>query len=251
MAHLKRKFICAPLRSDDDLSEEYKKYNISRHPVESIPDDNLKQCILKLVDTFNRQIEQKDKELRQKDEEIRMRDKQFEAMNRQINDLIQKAGSNITQNAQTIHNVNNILAFKDTDVSHLTDQDFVRILKQANFCVPKMIEKIHFDPTKPENHNIFISNLKNNYVLIYNGEKWMITDRDNSIQNLIDRNECILEQKIEEWVETGNKYPEIMNKFNRYLEKREDNNILDKIKDEIKLLLYNHRDLCHTQRVTS
>ena len=70
-----------------------------------------------------------------------------------------------------------------------------------------------------------------------------IKDRDESIQSLIDDKEGIMEQKLEEWIENGNKYPEIMNKFNRYLEKKENNVVINKIKNEIKLLLFNNRDL--------
>ena len=48
--------------------------------------------------------------------------------------------------------------------------------------------------------------------MIYNGSKWMINDRDESIQSLIDDKESIIEQKLEEWIENGNKYPDIMKK---------------------------------------
>ena len=30
----------------------------------------------------------------------------------------------------------------------------MKCLKHANFCIPHLIEKIHFNPKKPENHNI-------------------------------------------------------------------------------------------------
>ncbi len=79
--------------------------------------------------------------------------------------------------------------------------------------------------------------------MIYNGNKWMLNDREESIQNLIDEKESIIEQKLEEWLENGKQYPDIMNKFNRYLEKKENNVVLNKIKDEIKLMLFNNRDL--------
>ena len=79
--------------------------------------------------------------------------------------------------------------------------------------------------------------------MIYNGSKWMICDREDSIQSLIDQNEGILEQKIEEWLENGNEYPEIMKKFNRYIEKKEDDRVLNKVKNEIRLMLFNNRDM--------
>ena len=34
-----------------------------------------------------------------------------------------------------------------------------------------------------------------------------------------------------------------MRKFTRYLEKKENNNVLDKIKEEIKMMLYNNKHL--------
>ena len=108
-------------------------------------------------------------------------------------------------------------------------------------CIPHLIKKIHFNPEKPENHNIYISNLKNNYIMTYDGEKWNLHNRDNIINDIIDNNEIILEQKLEDWIENGNMFPEIMTKFNRYLEKKEKDEVINKIKDEIKLILYNNR----------
>ena len=34
-----------------------------------------------------------------------------------------------------------------------------------------------------------------------------------------------------------------MRKFNRYIEKKDNNKVINKIKDEIKLLLYNNRNV--------
>tara|TARA_B100000674_G_C37525195_1_gene771251 strand:- start:346 stop:597 length:252 start_codon:yes stop_codon:yes gene_type:complete len=79
--------------------------------------------------------------------------------------------------------------------------------------------------------------------MVYDGIRWNIRDRDESIQNLIDDKESIIEQKLEEWIENGNKYPDIMKKFNRYLEKKENDKVLNKVKGEIKLMLFNNRDI--------
>ena len=110
-----------------------------------------------------------------------------------------------------------------------------------------MIKKLHFDPRKPENHNIYISNLKNNFVMIYGGDKWNIRDRNEVINDMIEDNTNILEDKIEDWLETGKKYPQIMKKFNRYLEKKENDVVLDKIKQEIKFFLYNNRKIVNNE----
>ena len=79
--------------------------------------------------------------------------------------------------------------------------------------------------------------------MIYNGNKWMLNNRDESIENLILEKESMIVQKLEEWIENGNKYPEIMKKFNRYIEKKENDKVIDKVKEEIKLMLFNNRDV--------
>ena len=40
------------------------------------------------------------------------------------------------------------------------------------------------------------------------------------IKILIDDNESIIEYKLEEWIENGNKYPKMMKQFSRYVEKK-------------------------------
>ena len=179
------------------------------------------------------------KELKKKEQELKEKDKQ-------ISELIKKTGVNIgTQNIQ--QNNIKILAYNKTDLTHLKDKDYIKFLSHSNFCVPHMIKKLHFDPRKPENHNIYISNLKNNFVMIYGGDKWNIRDRNEVINDMIEDNTNILEDKIEDWLEKGKQYPHIMKKFNRYLEKKENDIVLDKIKQEIKFILYNNRTVVNEE----
>jgi hypothetical protein len=275
--HLRRKFICKNIVSDDTLNNEYIKYNIldkiclklSSTKIHKNPQKNVElhkkpqnstffcnycEKLFSRSDSLSRHLKKckekrKDEENKNNlvnlvnllNEKIENKDKQLEEKNNQIDKLIKKVGINIgTQNIQ--QNIK-ILAYDSTDLSHLTNNDYLKCLKHSNFCIPHLIKKIHFNPDKPENHNIYISNLKNNYVMIYNGEKWMINDRDESIQSLIDDKESIIEQKLEEWIENGKNYPDIMKKFNRYLEKKENDTVLNKIKNEIKLMLFNNRDI--------
>ena len=222
-----------------------KKSHLTRHLKtckEKKKDEENKQNLLNLVNLLNKQLEQKDFMNKQMIEQLEEQREQIKEQNEQIKELIKKAGVNIgTQN--NIQNNIQILAYGNSDISHLTDKDYVKCLKHSNFCIPHLIKQIHFNPKKPENHNIYISNLKNNYVMIYNGHKWMLNDREESIQNLIDDKESIIEQKLEEWIENGNKYPDIMKKFNKYLEKKENDKVINKVKSEIKLMLFNNRDI--------
>ena len=224
-------------------------YHLHRHIKickEKKKDDECKKDMIKLVkkpnDQLNEELKKRDNQLLEQKKELKY---QKEEHQKQINQLIKKVG--ITQNIQNIQNNIKILAYKNTDLSHLTDKDYMYCLNRSNMCIPHLIKRIHFDPKKPENHNIYISNIKNKYIMIYDGNKWYLNDQDETIDDIIDTNEFVLEQKLEEWIEKGKDYPEIMRKFNRYLEKKEKDEVINKIKDEIKLLLYNNRKVTNDQ----
>ena len=272
--HLRRNNICINIISENDLQSEYIKYKITNKIKESKIDPkksnlNPKKSKKEYICDFCENIystnsnlykhhkickdKKKDDEVKDSmtelveilNNELKKRDKQIDEQNKQINELIKKTGINI--GTQNIQNNIKILAYKNTDISHLTDKDYLFCLNRSNMCIPNLIKKIHFNPKKPENHNIYISNIKNKYIMIYDGNQWNLNDQNETIDDLIDTNEVVLEQKLEEWIENGKDYPEIMKKFNRYLEKKEQDDVINKIKDEIKLLLYNNRKVVNDQ----
>ena len=117
----------------------------------------------------------------------------------EIDELIKKAG--IQNNGTITNNIQNnikLLAYKDTDISKLSDNDFIKCINHNNMCIPQLIKMIHLNPQKPENHNIYISNLKNGYIMLYDGKKWNTFNRDEMINNMIDEKQTIIEEKIEE-----------------------------------------------------
>ena len=205
-------------------------------------EDDVKDSMIELVDLLNNKLEEQGNMLINIQKELTKKDKQ-------IDELIKKAGININANTMNVDANINLLGYKETDRSHLTDNDILKCLKHSNFCIPHLIEKIHFDVNKPENHNVYISNLKNKYVMIYDGNKWECKDRENQIIDLIDDNESIIEYKLEEWLENGNKYPKMMKQFSRYVEKKDNDIVINKIKDEIKLLLYNNRTVVNKELI--
>ena len=112
------------------------------------------------------------------------------------------------------------------------------IVKLADVAIDDVVI-IHSPDAKKE----FKEMLPYKFIEVYDGKKWNLRDRDETVDDLIDKNEFILEQKLEEWIENGKEYPIIMKKFNRYLEKKEKNQVINKIKEEIKLILFNNRKI--------
>jgi hypothetical protein len=234
------------------FSEFSRKSNRTRHykickekikyEEEKKKEEEHKEDLLKLVKLLNDKLDKQCKELNKQSKEMKTIKKELKKRDKQLIELQKKTGVTIGQQNNIQNNIK-ILAFNKTDMSHLKDKDYLKFLSHSNFCVPHMIKKLHFDPHKPENHNIYISNIKNNYVMIYDGKKWKLEDQKDVIEGMLDNNTFILEDKIEDWIKNGKRYPEIMEKFNRYIEKKENNEILNKIKQEIKLILFNNRKL--------
>ena len=280
MNHLKRKNICEPILSKTNLQKEYIKYGIKdriqMNPNESIieskfgfmnPNESkrihlckycdkiystssnlskhLKKCKdKKKTDEANFHMEELVKLLNDKEEKINKYDLELEKKNNQIDELIKKAG--IQNSGTIIQNIQNnikLLAYDKTDISDLTEKDFIRCFNHNNMCVPHLVKRIHFNPKKPENHNVFISNLKSGYIMLYDGKQWNTFNRDEIVDDIFDDKHDILEQKIEEWVSIGKDYPIIYHKFKRYLEKINNDIVLKKVKNEMKLILYNNRNI--------
>ena len=137
-----------------------------------------------------------------------------------------------------IQNNIQLLAYKDTDVSHLTENDYKACIKKVNFCVMKMIEKIHFNPTKPENMNIYISNMKDKYIMVYDGTNWNLANKREEIDKIYEEKELLLEEWLEE-----NKDQEMKEKFMKYINNRDDDELINSIKEDIKLMMYNKKEM--------
>ena len=74
--------------------------------------------------------------------------------------------------------------------------------------------------------------------MLYKNNKWQIVNRKEQIDNLYEYNEIVLEEWYENYKDKDN---EMVKSFTRYLKSKEDNEILNSIKNEILLLLYNNR----------
>lgn len=153
--------------------------------------------------------------------------------NTQINNNQQVIINNINNNY-----TNNLLSYTNTDTTHLTLDQYKKIFNRRNNCIQEAIKAIHFDANKPENMNIYISNLNNGYVLVYDGDDWILKDKEIAIEELMDSKEILLEEWMDEYQD---KYPELKEKFDYYLNSKLDGQLAAQMKKEIELYLYNNK----------
>jgi len=190
-------------------------------------DEDLKE----LVRLLNNQLQAQSSQLQSQSQQIQTQAKQIEK-------LMGKLEISGSFNTTNIQNNIQLLPYKNSDTSHLTHKDYEACIKKVNFCVMKLIEKIHFNPDKPENMNIYISNMKNKYLMVYDGKNWNIANKVEEIEKLYEEKELMLE----EWLEQ-NKNTEMKEKFIKYLNNKENDETLNMIKDELKLMMYNKKQL--------
>jgi hypothetical protein len=147
-------------------------------------------------------------------------------------------------NQGTINNTTNqivLVGYGQEDLSKLGKNELIKIFQNGYNSTLKLTEAVHFNPKYPEHHNIYISNIKDKYAMMFDGKKWTLTMKDDLINKIYDDKKNYIEENLEDFLDslsTSRKKA-----LDRWLETDEENAKISKIKNEIKLLLYNKRDL--------
>ena len=76
--------------------------------------------------------------------------------------------------------------------------------------------------------------------MIYKDDKWQIVNKKEQIDKLYDFNEVVLETWYDEYKE---QYPEIIKSFQSYLKNCDESNTINRVKEQILLMLYNNRQM--------
>jgi hypothetical protein len=129
-------------------------------------------------------------------EKIIKMEKESENMKKEIEKLKNfniQTQNNITTNNNNINNSKNIIInnYGNEDLKHLRSKDFANLLNGIYSAVPKLIEKIHFDPEHPENQNIKYTNQKSPYMKVIKDSKWQFVSKKEELLDLID-NKCFM-----------------------------------------------------------
>ena len=134
-----------------------------------------------------------------------------------------------------------ILKFGEEDLSYIKNDVYKKLLNSGFKSVPKFIEHVHFNEKNPQNHNIYISNMQNQFILVYENEKWELREREEVIDDLMVQKTDHLLEKFDELVYD---LPDsAIKKFQRFIQKKDEDNVINQIKKDIKLILYNNRGL--------
>lgn len=206
----------------------------------------------KKLENENNILQQENNKLKRKiqidDSEINNSDKHQTINNNVINNNVTKnVANNVTNNNVTNNNVkvNNkiiIVGFGKEDMNKIGLDDLLHVMQRGFYSPLDLIEKTHFNHNLPEYHNVYISNIKNKYVNINDGTRWILADKKEIVNKLYEEKKCFIEylittklydnlrpfqQKIlQDLIKTDNTDPKV-----------------EKIKDKIILLMYNRNHM--------
>ncbi len=131
-----------------------------------------------------------------------------------------------------------------SDFSLITQQQYMHLSGRCLSKIPILITKLNFSEDKPQNHNMYISNINSKYVHVFYGEKWILMFKDEFLDKILDIYEYEM-YYLESDPELQKKYSNIKGNIDRYnyltsIDKDKDK-INNKIKEDIALLLFNNR----------
>lgn len=193
---------------------------------------HLSQYCKKSDDIYKKLYLEQKKELEDQKQNLIEERKEFK---KHIELLLTKVGNtNITNNIQ-------LNSYGKEDMTHISDNMKTQLLASPYKMIPKMIEFVHFNDSKPENKNIILSNMRDNKVKIFSAGKWVYKDKEETLTDLIDGKYFILDnhynmvsQKIPDYAK------ESYEKFRDYFDANE-KALLSSIKKDCEMTLINNR----------
>ena len=137
--------------------------------------------------------------------------------------------SNNTSSNNTLTNSNNKITqnivvnmYGKENLSHITDQKYICLMNRGLLCIPEYILLKHFSHEMPENSNVYNSDMKSKYLMVYDGHKWNVKNKKEFIENMCDSNCDELQEKFGEFIDAEKLPPKVIERFNTFVERFEE-----------------------------
>ena len=177
-------------------------------------------------------------------QEREQHEKERDELRAQIASLLDKHSgtTNNTTNIETQNNTINIHinAFGQENIDYLDEKAIVSCINRIYKSVPAILEKIHFDPEHPENHNIKITNKKLPYASVMgDNQKWKTVDKKDAIETMVFNGYNLLDEKYPDTKsEISDRKQEHFESFQEKFES-EDKELRKQLKTDVELLVLN------------
>jgi hypothetical protein len=173
-----------------------------------------------------------------------------------INNTINNINNNIHNN-QTYKNINdnriiniNLYGFTKEDFSKLPQGFIETLLNKGVNSIHNLVKYTNCNSNTPQFHNLLITNKKENYIHVFNGDTWELANKKETINKLIDHRFDYLMDRYYELKEKNLTTPKIDRKIKLFENAfyNEDKELIKKIKNELEFLLYNSKNIIKNTR---
>ena len=164
--------------------------------------------------------------------------------------LLEKNNTITNNNTNNSHNTtnnmtNNIIIhnYGDEDTKYITSDYILNLLKyKPAKAIPELIKHTHFNEEHPENQNIKITNKKTPYIKVRKNDKWELQDKEETITDLIDRQQVhLLDEGVEKKIEKSCSNTEKVNiERCNDLYNEEDKDYMKRLYNESELIIINN-----------
>lgn len=234
--HKNRKNKCNAIKEDNICKycnkEFTKKSSLTRH----IKNVCYKEKeIYKKLEELEKEKNKLEKQLNKKKKlDKKILDKQKSITNNITNNII---NNNITNN----NNITiNLYPYGKEDMDRIDKRYIEKAINKIFYSPLELVKQVHFNDKYPEYHNIFIPNIKGNYIKIHRGDnKWDIVPKKEYIDELYVNKKNYIEDK---YYENKDKYSNIkQERLDKFIDSENDGKTATDIKKYIEYLLYNEK----------
>jgi len=134
-----------------------------------------------------------------------------------------------------------VVGYGNEDMSKIDKEKILDCLKQGFHSAVRLTDVVHFDPDKPENHNVYVSNLKNKYAMVFRNGSWQAITKIELINKIYNDKKNYVENNMETFYNKMSVSQK--NSFHRWLHTDDEHPKIKEIKEEIRLLLFNRKEL--------
>jgi len=151
------------------------------------------------ISNFNRHLKSCPQPTENVSEYKKTLDEQYENLKKEylaLGDRIKE----LEDNPKTTHETNiniTINAYGKENLSFLSDNHLRKLIASFNDgIIPRLVKDIHCNPEHPENMNVYKPNKKDEYVMIFDGNQWMIDNGRKVIGRMIDDKVAFLDHRL-------------------------------------------------------
>jgi hypothetical protein len=139
---------------------------------------------------------------------------------------VNNINAHTVNNANVMHHTINVYVnnYGSENMSHITNDMLDKRLRELNGVgLANLIVDTHFNPDRPENHNIRINDKKYKTLKVKNNEEWGIKSNDEVLDTLMSRYTYMMKRRM-----IDNDYPEKMKYTEDYDQIQQDIQSIDK-----------------------